>query len=117
MALLILTMASGSGLASDERLRAQVFPTFASAPAHVRIDAIVAPASENRLLEIVADSGTFYRSSAIQLSGADAARVYRIEFRSLPEGVYDVQVALKDGASRVRARVYYRVVIGESGDA
>src|SRR5687767_3464177 len=90
-ALVLALAASASGLAKEQqRLRAQVHPSFAQAPALVRIQAMVEPADDNRALEIVADSGGYYRSSMIELSGATAARTYIVEFRGVPEGVYQV---------------------------
>jgi hypothetical protein len=117
MAVLMVTAVAATGLAREERLRVQVYPSFAQAPALVRIQAMVAPAAENRALEIVADSGNYYRSSTIELSGAASARAYTVEFRSVPEGVYQVQVVLRDSDSRVRATLYYRVVVVGRGDA
>jgi hypothetical protein len=119
MAVLLMTAVSATGLAREEReerLRVHVYPSFAQAPALVRIQAMVAPAAENRALEFVADSGNYYRSSTIELSGSASPRAYTVEFRSVPEGVYQVQVVLRDSDSRVRATLYYRVVVVGKGD-
>jgi hypothetical protein len=111
IAVLMAAAVSVTGAAREERLRVHVYPSFAQAPALVRIQAMIAPAAENRVLEFVADSGNYYRSSTIELSGAESPRAYTVEFRSVPEGVYQVQVVLRDGDSRVRATLYYRVVV------
>jgi hypothetical protein len=42
--------------------------------------------AENRSLQVVAESPDFYRSSQIQLDGAQATPL-RLEFRDLPTGL------------------------------
>jgi hypothetical protein len=83
-----------SGDAAETRLRIEVSPRISSAPAVVRIRAIVAPDAANRALHIVADSGSFYRSSMVPLDGANAARVTETTLKNLPGGEYEVTVAL-----------------------
>jgi hypothetical protein len=95
--------------ASEQPLRARVSPYVAFAPAPVRIEAIVDPAEENRELEIVVDSDTYYRSSTIELSGAHAARTHRVEFPAVPAGTHDVVVVLRDRAGDVRVKLHHRV--------
>jgi hypothetical protein len=116
LAVLLLGAASSIGFAEEPRLRAQVSPSFAVAPALLKIQATVEPADDNRALEVVADSGSYYRSTQIELSGAGAARAYTIEFRAVPEGVYEVQVVLRDSASRARATLYHRVILVGRGE-
>jgi hypothetical protein len=45
---------------------------------------------DNRALEVVAESPDFYRSSYIQLEGAQAQRTSVVQFRNLPSGRYRV---------------------------
>jgi hypothetical protein len=85
-----------SGDAAETRLRIEVSPRISSAPAVVRIRAIVAPDAANRALHIVADSGSFYRSSMVPLDGANAAQVTETTLKNLPGGEYEVTVALVD---------------------
>jgi hypothetical protein len=80
-----------------------VRPSIAPAPATVRIEAQVAPSSENRMLQIAMDSGDYYRGSQVELDGDAAARVHTVEFRGVPAGTYDVEVALVDASGGVRA--------------
>jgi hypothetical protein len=110
MAALLAGAASITGLA-DAPLRVQVSPSFGLAPALLKIQATIEPADDNRTLDVVADSGTYYRSTRIELSGAGAARAHVVEFRAVPEGVYEVQVVLRGGDSRARATLYHRVVL------
>ena len=75
---------------------------------HTRLE----PDAANRGLEVIAESGDFYRSSAIQLEGDRAPRTVRFEFRSLPAGVYEVRAAVlgRDGQRRALARSRVNVV-------
>ena len=88
----LLSVASGD--ATDNRLRIEVSPRISSAPAAVRIRAYVTPDSANRALQVVADSGSFYRSSLVPLDGANAALITETIFKDLPGGEYEVSVAL-----------------------
>jgi hypothetical protein len=97
----------------DQRLYVQVSPSVALAPAPVRIRAFVEPAAENRELEFVVDSAWYYRSSTIELSGASAARAYRVEFPQVPAGTHDVRVVLRDDGGEVRAMMHHRVTLLE----
>jgi hypothetical protein len=84
------------GNATDSRLRIEVTPRISRAPAEVRIRAIVTPSEDNRALKIVVDSPDYFRSSYVQLAGADAASVTVTSFKNLPGGDYDVSVTLID---------------------
>jgi hypothetical protein len=96
--------------ANEPRLRAMVSASQGQSSAEVRVQAIVQPASENRALDIVVDSGRHYRSSRIELEGAEAPRVHVLLFRSIPPGRYDISVALVGGGG-VLATSFGRVVI------
>ena len=96
-----------------DRLRTLVYPSFARAPAVVTIQALIEREDGNRLLEIAAESGGYFRSSTIELSGADAARVHVVQFRSIPAGEYSVWVVLKGVGGDVRATSRTRLIIAE----
>jgi len=91
----LLFAASAAAPAGSEKLQSRVWPAFTQAPASVRIEALVEPNADNRELEIVVDSGDYYRSSIIALDGADAPRFFSVQYRSMPAGVYEVQVGLR----------------------
>ena len=97
--------------ASGPPLSAHIYPRVGRAPAIVRLLIRVEPAAGNRALQIVIDSDTYYRSSTIELSAENAPRTHTIEFRHVPVGVHDVNVALIDAAGSVRATVSDRVLI------
>ena len=93
-----------------------VSPLQSFAPTNLTIRVHVEPDADNRTLEVVAESGEYYRSSRIQLDGADAPRTISVEMRNLPGGDYDVRSALIDGAGRERAAVRTQIVVlGSAG--
>jgi hypothetical protein len=100
----VLGVASGD--ATESRLRIEVSPRVSSAPAFVRIRAIVTPDAANRALHIVVDSESYYRSSMVYLDGANAAAVTETTLKNLPGGDYEVIVALvgADGRRTVDKR-------------
>lgn len=102
----LLSVASGD--ATENRLRIEVSPRVSSAPAAVTIRAYVTPDSANRALQVVADSGSFYRSSMVPLDGANAALITETVYKGLPGGEYEVSVVLV--AANGRRTVDKRVV-------
>ncbi len=96
---------------TEPALRAHVRPRIGQAPAVVIIEVLVEPASENRFLDFVVDSGDYYRSSRVQLTGAAAPRVSVVEFRAVPAGAYDVLISMSGEAGKVRARLHERFVV------
>jgi len=99
-ALLVVTTISASG---GEQLRITVSPAQSFAPSNLNIRARVVPHAENRALEMIAESGEFYRSSQIALDGDRGPATIMFEFRSLPGGDYQVSGILTDSLGRQRA--------------
>lgn len=99
---LILAVFATSGLlfaggqtTATEKLSLRVTPNVSSAPSNVIVKATVAKNAENRWLVVEADSGSFYRSSAIQLDGDKAPAVTEIRLSNLPSGEYSVSAVLR----------------------
>ena len=99
----ILAAATGIGLllATDpagagEKLTLRVTPNVSSAPSTVIVRAYVTPNAKNRVLHVEADSGSFLRSSEIQLDGEKAPTLTEFRLASLPSGEYIVTAMLKD---------------------
>lgn len=92
--------ATGQAQASGSRLRVEVWPTVSTAPATVRVRAIVEPNAENRGLLVAADSGEFFRSSFTPMSGLDAATVTETTLKNLPGGEYEISVALEEAQGK-----------------
>jgi hypothetical protein len=81
---------AGSPLSGDEPLRMQLTPAVSREPAVLTIRVTVEPADENRVLQVVAESSTFYRSSEVQIDGRHSAPLNVFQFRNVPNGVYHV---------------------------
>jgi hypothetical protein len=79
-----------------EKLTLQVSPTVSMAPASVVVRAIITPDAENRQLEIVADSESFYRRSVVDLEGEAAPKVNELRLLDIPGGEYEVTATLYD---------------------
>ncbi len=93
-----------------------VSPVQSFAPTNLTIRVHLEPNAGNRAFEVVAESGEYYRSSRIQLDGAEAPRTIWLEIRNLPGGAYDVRGALIDSAGRERAAVRKQVIVlGSAG--
>ena len=95
-----------------ESVSIHVSPAVAFAPAELVIRASIEPDANNRVLEIVADSNEFYRSSNIQLQGDRASKTSMVQFHGVPGGEYDVTAAVigADGHPRAVARAHVKVI-------
>lgn len=82
--------------AAREKLSLRVTPNVSSAPSNVVAIATIAKDPANRWLTIEAESGAFYRSSAIQLDGDKAPAVTEVRLSNLPSGEYAVSAVLKN---------------------
>jgi hypothetical protein len=81
-------LVGASTLDGREPIRMRVSPMVAMAPGFLTVRVNIEAAAENRTLQVVAESPDFYRSSQIQLNGAQAAPIAVFEFRNLPSGFY-----------------------------
>jgi hypothetical protein len=98
-----------------ERMTLKVSPAVSFAPANLVVRATIEVDAENRSIEIIAESEDFYRSSEIQLSGDSAPRTNQFEFRSLPQGTYEVKAILYGSTGEPRAEVRQQVNVIASG--
>ena len=112
-ALITVATVSASG---NDALRLAVSPKQAFAPSNLTIRARVVPDPANRMLEVVAESGEFYRSSRTQLDGDQAPAMITFEFRGVPGGDYIVSGTLIDDMGRRRAVAREHVVLLSSID-
>jgi hypothetical protein len=114
----ILMMTAAPALGAGEKMTMKVSPSVAFAPANLIVRAMVIADADNRAVEIVAESESFYRSSMIQLEGEKAPRTSQFEFRSLPPGTYEVRANLygSNGAPRATIRQQVNVIMSGSRD-
>ena len=112
-----LTMAVALPVSGGDQMTMTVTPAQAFAPSPLRVRVRVEPDIENRSLTVTADSGSFYRSSEIPLEGDRAPKTIELEFRSVPEGEYDIISVVKDSTGRPRAmaRRSARLLSGAGG--
>jgi hypothetical protein len=103
--LAVALVLSAFTLRSDarERLTIRVAPVAAFAPADLVVRTTIEADTENRAIEVVAESSEFYRSSLMPLDGDKAPRTTLLEFRSLPPGAYRVSATLFGPSGEVRA--------------
>lgn len=92
----IAMLTASSATDATEKLSLRVTPNVSKAPSTVIVMATVAKNRENRWLHIEADSGAFYRSSAIELDGDNAPLVTEIRLPNLPGGEYTVVAVLRN---------------------
>ncbi len=71
----------------------------------------VAPHPDNRTLRIELDSPEFFRSSDVQLEGAQAAQNHFFSWRSLPPGSYEAIVTVIGPAGpRAQRRLPFEIL-------
>jgi hypothetical protein len=90
--LVVLLGAAPSG--AGQPLSMAVSPTAALEPAIITVRAFVESNPDNRALQVTAQSPDFYRSSYVELDGANAQRLTVFQFRNLPRGTYEVTSVL-----------------------
>ena len=83
-------LAAAGSLDGGDAMRIQVSPSVARAPALLTVRVTVAAAADDRLLQVVAESSDFYRSSEVPLDGTNSAPLKVFEFRNMPTGLYQV---------------------------
>ncbi|HEX7797803.1 MAG TPA: hypothetical protein VF456_25755 [Vicinamibacterales bacterium] len=109
-----LILWSGRSVNAHERLTMVVSPVQSFAPTDLTVRIHVEPDPDNRVLEVVAESGEYYSSSRVQLDGADAPRTISLSIHHLPGGDYDVQSTLFNGAGHARGAVHKQVNVLKS---
>jgi uncharacterized protein (DUF2141 family) len=92
----VITLLCATAATASEKLTVRVTPNVSSAPSTVIVRAYVEPNVHNRRLRVEADSGSFYRSSEVQLDGAEAPILTEFRLASLPGGKYIVVATLVD---------------------
>lgn len=77
----------------------------------LRLLATVERHADNRRLRVVVDSGSFYRSSEIQIDGIEAPRNHELRWQPFPAGAYCIEATLvRVTGESLTSRRNYRVV-------
>jgi hypothetical protein len=108
-----LLAASAPALNAGSRLTLNVSPAIGMAPAFVVATITVERDTDNRAVEVAAESGSFFRSSSITLDGDRAPRTSQVTWRDMPGGEYRV-IAVLYGTDGHRASVQRSVLITPS---
>jgi hypothetical protein len=90
-------------LGAGDQLTISVAPGVAFAPATVVVKAAAQQDRSNRSLKIELESAEYYRSSLIQLDGADAAVTSMVRYEGVPGGTYEVRATLYGAGGEQRA--------------
>lgn len=110
-ALVVIALPAGAG----DKLAMRVFPAYSYEPASLTIQLSVEPDSDNRAIQVIAESADFYRSSEVELDGVRAPRRSVFWYRSLPAGDYEVRSLLIGSRGQERAMVSQAVTVLRAG--
>ena len=82
------------------------------APGEIEISVQIRPTEHSRELRIFADSGSYYRSTSIELRGIDSQPLHTFIWRGFPVGDYEVVGLLLDdlGQEEVVVQAAMRVI-------
>ena len=110
--LIALALSTATLVAAGEPVSIRVNPSVAVAPTNLAISVNVVPQPQNRALEIVLDSGDFYRLSRVQLEGDRSPLVNTMKIDSVPAGDYEVTATVfgSDGRRGSTARAHVEVM-------
>jgi hypothetical protein len=104
VAVLVLLTGTPKARPASEQLQLAVNPKFSYTPGSFRATARVERDGENRSLTLSAESRDYYRSSTVQLDGADAARSHFMVFEGLPSGRYLIRAQVERADGRLILR-------------
>lgn len=84
-----------------------------AAPGEVEISIQIQPTEHSSELRLVADSGSYYRSTSIGLRGIDSEPLHTFIWRGFPVGDYEVVGVLLDdrGQEEVVVQAAMRVIV------
>jgi hypothetical protein len=115
--LLFVVLFACSTVRANDYLDMVASPSKSMAPATIRVRLKVEPMTDNRVLDVVADSGEFYRLSEVSLDGASAPRTITVEFSGLPGGTYVLHGELRTQNGERRASVFQEITVLPSNRA
>jgi len=96
----------------DATLRVRTNVAIAATGGTVAVVVSVAPDGRNRLLTIQAESGTYLRSSAVQLDGHNEAVTQQFWFKGVPDGEYLISGRLEGAEGSVLATACTQLRVG-----
>ena len=114
---LTIALILGAGAAGDARevVEIRLHGHYYSEPATVQITVAVEPAANHRALVIEADGESYFRSSALTLSGETDKRLHSVEFKNLPAGTYTLRAQVRSAEEVLATATQDLVVTGMGG--
>ena len=107
-------VATSAGQASPGNLPAPAPARLVvQSPGTIEFEITIRPTAQTDELRVVADSGTFYRSTTIGLAGEDSQRIHTFEWHGFPAGEYDVVGELISTSGRREVVVRGAVLVVE----
>jgi hypothetical protein len=110
--LAIAWLLSAGQLGSSDAVSVSVSPTVSREPARITVRVSIEPNPDNRALEVIAESPSFFRRSYVQLDGDRAARTRVFQYHDLPAGDYAVRVVVLDADGDQGGLAVAKVIIG-----
>jgi hypothetical protein len=109
--LCISLVAIAQPIRASDPLKISVTPAYSFAPSNLRVVVKLERSTENRAIEIAAESEDFYRSSEFSLDGDHSPGIVELNVHDAPGGTYRVVAVLKDSAGRPRASAEKEVTV------
>jgi len=88
-----------------------VTPQISFAPATLRVKVQVPPEPANRLLVVTLDGEDYFRSTDIQLDGADAPKTSWWDIPHVPQGDYDLSARVYDSSAHLVSSTHREVIV------
>jgi len=101
--LFVGVLITAAPVGGSESLTLKVSPIQSFAPANLYIRLSIEPNANNRVVSIVAESEDYYRSSEVALEGEEGPRTVIVQFRSVPEGQYEIRTAVGNAQGKEMA--------------
>ena len=98
----LIVVPTGRATSAAATVKIRVSPATAYAPATLLVQVLVEHHEDNRAVRVVADSGSYFSSSEVQLDGVDAPGARSVTFHNLPPGDYEVRGELLGISGKVR---------------
>ncbi len=106
---------AATSVGANGKVSMKVSPAISFAPATLVIKTRVEPDTDNREMDVVAESDEFYRSSTVPLDGDQAPPTSTFQLRGLPSGEYEVTAVVAGINGQQRAVAHAHVTVIESG--
>lgn len=97
--------------AKEKALTLNVRPRIAFAPADLQIFVRLVPESSDRSLRVWTDGENYSRSSAWTIEPSAKPQTFRVEWRRVFSGEYDIVASVSDSLSVIRASEVQRVLL------